>query len=141
MSQNVRHDELTEKIIGAAIEVHRALGPGLLESTYEVCLCRELDLKGLKFKRQVTLPVTYKGVKLDAGYRLDIIVEEQVVLELKAVQSLEEIHEAQLITYLKLSGYKVGLLMNFNVLYLKRGLKRIVNEFDDTKIINSKKSK
>lgn len=134
MSQKVRNDELTEKIISAAIEVHRALGPGLLESTYEICLCRELDLRGLKFRRQVALPITYKGAKLDAGYRLDIVVEEQVILELKSVESLQAIHEAQLITYLKLSGYKVGLLMNFNVLYLKRGLKRIVNDFDDSTI-------
>ena len=139
MSQNIRHDELTEKIIGAAIEVHKALGPGLLESTYEVCLCRELDLRGIKFRRQVALPVKYKGVNLDAGYRLDIVVEDRVVLELKSVESLKEIHEAQLITYLKLSGYTVGLLLNFNVIYLKRAMKRIVNNFDDATIMKRKR--
>ncbi len=134
MGKEIRHDALTERIIGAAIEVHRTLGPGLLESTYEVCLCRELDLRGLQFNRQVALPVNYKGVKLDAGYRLDIVVENQVVLELKSVTAIQPVHEAQLITYLKLSGYPLGLLMNFNVKYLKRGLKRIVNKFDDTNI-------
>ena len=115
------HEELTEKIIGAAIEVHRALGPGLLESAYEECLCRELDLRGLKFQRQVPLPVEYKGVKLDCGYRLDLIVEDEVILELKCIERVLSVHEAQLLTYLKLTGKRVGLIVNFNVATLVRG--------------------
>lgn len=134
MQTGKRHDALTEKIIGAAIEVHRNLGPGLLESTYEICLCHELSLRGLQFRRQVALPVAYKGINLDAGYRLDVVVEDQVVLELKAVDSIQSVHEAQLMTYLKLSGYQIGLLMNFNVKYLKQGIKRIVHQFDDRNI-------
>jgi GxxExxY protein len=102
------HEELTEKVIGAAIEVHRALGPGLLESAYEECLCRELDLRELAFQRQVPLPVEYKGVKLDCGYRLDLIVQEAVVLELKCVERILPVHEAQLLTYLKLTGQTRG---------------------------------
>lgn len=98
---NLLHEELTEKIIGAAIEVHRALGPGLLESAYEECLCRELNLRGLAFQRQVSLPVEYKGVKLDCGYRLDLVVQDAVVLELKCVDHVLPVHEAQLLTYLK----------------------------------------
>jgi GxxExxY protein len=115
------HEELTERIIGAAIEVHRALGPGLLESAYEECLCRELDLRELAFQRQVPLPVEYKGVKLDCGYRLDLIVQEAVVLELKCVEHILPVHEAQLLTYLKLTGKHVGMIMNFNVTTLVRG--------------------
>jgi len=115
------HEELTEKIIGAAIEVHRALGPGLLESAYEECVCRELDLRGLKFQRQVPLPVEYKGVKLDCGYRLDLIVEDEVILELKCIERVLSVHEAQLLTYLKLTGKRVGLIVNFNVATLIRG--------------------
>ncbi|OIP61732.1 MAG: GxxExxY protein [Nitrospirae bacterium CG08_land_8_20_14_0_20_52_24] len=101
--------EITEKIIGAAIEVHKTIGPGLLESAYEECLAHEMQLRGLKFDRQVPLPVTYKGVKLECGYRLDFLVEEAVVLELKVVDALQPIHEAQLLTYLKLGGWTVGL--------------------------------
>jgi GxxExxY protein len=114
-------EELTKQIIGAAIEVHRALGPGLLESAYEECFCRELSLRGLQFERQRGIPVEYKGVKLDCGYRADIIVEASVILELKCVDAIAPIHEAQLLTYLKLTGLPVGLLFNFNVAVLKRG--------------------
>ncbi len=115
------HEELTEKIIGAVIEVHRALGPGLLESAYEECLCREFNLRGLTFQRQVQLPVEYKGVKLDCGYRLDLIVQDDVVLELKCVEHTLPVHEAQLLTYLKLTGKHVGIIINFNVATLVRG--------------------
>lgn len=124
--------ELTEKIIGAAIEVHRAIGPGLLESAYEECLAHELRLRGLNFDRQFPIPVTYKGVNLDCGYRLDFLVEKAVVLELKAMDALQPIHEAQLLTYLKLGGWTVGLLINFNVPMLKTGIKRIVNQYRET---------
>ncbi len=123
----LKYEELTESIIGAAIEVHKVLGAGLMESSYEECLCRELSLRGRAFDRQVHLPVNYKGVKLDCGYRMDIVVEDTVVLELKAVEEVLPIHEAQLITYLKLSNKPVGLLINFNVLLLKDGIIRRVN--------------
>jgi GxxExxY protein len=119
------NDLLTEKIIGFAIEVHRHLGPGLLESAYEECLCHELSLDGLVFQRQVPLPVTYKSVHLDCGYRLDIVVENHVIIELKAVERLMPIHEAQLITYLKLSGIPTGLLLNFNTPVLREGIRRL----------------
>ena len=117
---------LTGQIIGAAIEVHKALGPGLLESAYEECLCRELDLREIQYKRQQAVPIEYKGVKLDCGYRIDVLVRDLVILELKSVECLEPIHEAQLLTYLKLTGLKVGLLINFNVPVLKEGIKRMV---------------
>ena len=122
MNQN----DLTGRIIGAAIEVHKALGPGLLESAYEECLCRELDLKELSYERQKELPIEYKGVKLECGYRLDVVVFGKVILELKACENMEPIHEAQLLTYLKLTNIKVGLLINFNVPVLKDGIKRVV---------------
>ena len=122
-------DQITEKIIGCAITVHKELGPGLLESAYEACLVYELSQLGLAVEKQKPLPVTYRSVKIDCGYRIDLLVEEQVVVELKAVEKLERIHEAQLLSYLKLSGYSVGLLINFNVEILTRGLKRIVNKF------------
>ena len=122
--------ELTERIIGAAIEVHMALGPGLLESTYEECVAREMQLSELTFERQVPLPVAYKGVKLDCGYRLDFLVEGAVVLELKSADTLRPIHEAQLLTYLRLGGWTVGLLINFNVPVLKNGIRRIVLNYD-----------
>ena len=115
------HSELTEQIIGAAIEVHRALGPGLLESAYEECLCRELSLRELTFQRQLPLPVEYKGVKLDCGYRIDVVVENSVILELKCVEHLLPVHEAQLLTYLRLANRRVGLILNFNVATLVRG--------------------
>jgi len=120
------YEELTEQIIAAAIEVHKHLGPGLLESTYEECLCHELGLRGLRFLRQVSLPVTYKGVKLDCGYRLDVVVEDKVILELKSVDEVNSLHEAQLLTYLRLSGRKVGLLLNFNTPVMKDGITRRV---------------
>ena len=122
-----KSDELSNQIIGAAIEVHRILGPGLLESTYEQCLCHELTLKNISFERQKPLPVTYKGICLNCGYRLDILVEKLVIVELKTVEHIEPIHEAQLLTYLKLSELWLGLLVNFNVPVLKDGIRRIVN--------------
>ncbi len=118
--------EITEQIIGASIEVHRVLGPGLLESAYEECLCHELKLHGLSFERQRPLPVEYKGIKLECGYRLDLLVENLVVVEIKAVSAIEPIHEAQLLTYLRIGGRKVGLLINFNVPVLKNGIRRRV---------------
>ena len=120
------NEEITEKIIGAAIEVHRHLGPGLLESAYEECLCQELTLRKVAFKKQVALPVEYKGLRLDCGYRMDLVVEQKVVVEIKSVEALLPIHDAQILTYLKLSGFHVGLLMNFNVPLLKKGIKRFV---------------
>jgi GxxExxY protein len=119
-------EDLTGKIIGAAIEVHKALGPGLLESVYQVCLSRELDLRGLRFEKEKALPIVYKGTALDLGVRLDFLVENLVVVELKSMDSLEKIHEAQLLTYLRLTGCKVGLLINFNVTMLKDGVVRKV---------------
>ena len=123
----LKHETLTESIIGAAIEVHRELGPGLMESAYEECLCHELSLRRLSFQRQVPLPVHYKKVNLDCGYRMDLVVENTVIVELKAVETLQPVHEAQLITYLKLSTKPVGLLINFNVPVLKDGIVRRVN--------------
>ena len=120
---------ITQKVIGAAIEVHRALGPGLLESSYEACLAFELAQSGLKVEQQKSLPLVYKQVKLDCGYRLDLLVDGTVIVEIKAVDSLAPIHEAQLMSYLKLSGCRVGLLINFNVRRLKDGLRRFVNDF------------
>lgn len=119
-------EELTNKIIGAAIEVHRALGPGLLESAYHACLAHELTLRGVPFESEKSLPVEYKGIKLDCGYRLDFMIANKVVVELKAVESVNLMHEAQLLTYLKLTGCKVGLIMNFNVAILKNGITRKV---------------
>jgi GxxExxY protein len=127
MMSPLRHQKLTEQIIGAAIDVHRELGPGLMESVYEECLCYELSVRGIPFQRQVALPVRYKKVKLDCGYRMDVVVEDTVVLELKAIEQLHPLHEAQLITYLKLSQKPVGLLINFNVPVLKDGIVRRVN--------------
>ena len=118
-------NKLTGQVIGAAIEVHKILGPGLLESAYEECLCHELKLRALPFERQKGLPIEYKGVSLDCGYRLDVVVENRLILELKAAEALEPIHEAQLLTYLKLTGIKMGLLINFNVPVLKEGIKRL----------------
>ena len=120
------YEELSHEIRGAAIEVHKELGPGLMESSYEECLCHEFNLRGLRFQRQVPLPVAYKGVKLDCGYRLDLLVEDKIILELKCVQEVHPIHEAQLLTYLRLSGKKVGLLINFNVTLMKDGITRLV---------------
>jgi GxxExxY protein len=119
-------EKLTEEIIGSAIEVHRVLGPGLLESAYEECLCHELNLRRISFRRQVDLPVEYKGVKLDCKYRMDLVVEDAVVVEVKAVERLLPVHEAQLLTYLRLSTRRVGLLLNFNVSVLRTGIVRKV---------------
>lgn len=123
---NRPHDALTKQIIGAAIVVHQALGPGLLESSYEACLIHELLQGGLKVEWQKAIPIQYKNIQLDCGYRLDLLVEEKIILEIKSVDELTRIHEAQLITYLKLSGCEVGLLMNFNVRILKQGIRRII---------------
>ena len=124
-------DRTTENIIGGAIDVHRALGPGLLESAYEACLTFELAERGLKVEQQKPLPVVYRQVKLDTGYRLDLLVDRMVIVEVKAVDHLEPIHQAQLLSYLKLSGCKVGLLINFNVKMLQDGIRRVVNNFPD----------
>jgi GxxExxY protein len=118
-------DLLTEKVIGCAIEVHKHLGPGLLESSYECCLLRELQLSGINNLSQVPLPVSYKGLDLEAGYRLDILIPGQLIIELKTVDKLAPIHTAQLLTYLKLSGIKTGLLINFNAAKLVEGIKRV----------------
>ncbi len=123
----MKHEDLTGKIIDAAMKVHSVLGPGLLESAYEACLLFELGKGGLRAARQVELPVVYENVKIDAGYRIDLLVEDEVVVELKSVEQLLPIHQAQLLSYLKLSGKQVGLLINFNVVHLKDGLKRMVN--------------
>jgi GxxExxY protein len=124
---NFTHDStLTERVIGLAIEVHRHLGPGLLESAYEECLCFELAQSKLSYARQVPLPVAYKEVKLDCGYRMDIVIERELIVEIKAVERLLPIHDAQLLTYLRLSSCTVGLIMNFNSMTLKDGLRRLV---------------
>lgn len=121
---NPHINALTYEVIGAAIEVHRTLGPGLLESFYRECLCRELSLRSIEFQRERGLPVQYKGIQLQCGYRLDLLVANLVVVELKAVEALAPIHDAQLLTYLRLGGWKVGLLINFNVVVLKDGIHR-----------------
>lgn len=120
-------NEISSKIIGCAIEVHRELGPGLLESAYEACLLYELVATGLIVEKQRILPVVYKSMNLDCGYRLDLIVENKVIVEVKSVSDLDDIHLAQVMTYLKLSGCKLGLLINFNVDLVKNGIKRLVN--------------
>ena len=125
-SAQSERDSLTESVIGLAIEVHRALGPGLLESAYQECLCYELKTNGIAFARQVALPVVYKAVKLDCGYRMDLVVDDRLVVELKTVEKILPIHEAQLLTYLRLSRIRTGLLLNFNTSVLKDGIKRMV---------------
>jgi GxxExxY protein len=120
------NDLLTEKIIGFAIEVHRHLGPGLLESAYEECLCHELNENGVAFRRQVPLPVVYKSVRLECGYRIDVVVESWVIIELKTVERLLPIHDAQVLTYMKLSGIPTGLLLNFNTPVLREGIRRLM---------------
>lgn len=120
-------NELTSKIIGAAIEVHKILGPGLLEKTYEECLCIELEKIDLKYKKQIVLPIEYKGRMVEGAYRIDILVEDKIILELKAIEKIEKIHKAQLLTYLKLSKKELGLIINFNVELLKTGISRIIN--------------
>jgi GxxExxY protein len=118
--------DLTEKIIGAAIEVHKHLGPGLLESVYQACLAREMALRGIQFEQEKSIPVIYKGVKLDCGYRLDFFIESKVIVELKAVDAMIDAYKAQLLTYLKITDCKVGLLINFNTPVLKNGIKRLI---------------
>jgi GxxExxY protein len=120
-------DKLTEQIIGAAMKVHSALGPGLMEGAYQACLMHELNKQGISARAEVTLPVVYDGVEVNAGYRLDILVDDQIIVELKSVEKILPVHEAQLITYLKLSKCKVGLLINFNVKHLREGITRRVN--------------
>ena len=127
----MRINDLTYAINGAAMEVHTKLGPGLLESAYEACLCRELFLRGIPFQRQVPLPLVYKDVKLDCAYRLDLLVADYVVIEIKSVEAIAPIHHTQLLTYLQLGGYRVGLLINFNVESLKDGIIRKVNGLDE----------
>ena len=122
-------DKFSNEIIGSAINVHKELGPGLLESAYEACLCHEFTLKNIHFERQLALPVKYKSVKLDCGYRLDILVEDLIIVELKTVEEIMPIHTAQVLTYLKLSDKRLGIILNFNVPVLKDGIKRIVNNF------------
>lgn len=124
-------NKTTEAVIGAASEVHRHLGPGLLESAYEECLCEELSLRKVPFKRQVALPVSYKSKKLDVGYRIDLLVNDEVVVELKTVESKLPIHEAQTLTYMRLGGWQVGIILNFNVTVLKNGIKRLVYKLNE----------
>jgi GxxExxY protein len=119
-------DPVTDRVIGLAIEVHRQLGPGLLESVYEECLCYEMQVQGIPYRRQVQLPIQYKGVHLECGHRMDIVVDEKLIIEIKSVDKLLPLHEAQLLTYLKLSGIRTGLLLNFNAMLLKDGIKRMV---------------
>jgi GxxExxY protein len=128
----VDDNAITGAIIGAAMEVHNLLGPGLLESAYEECLAREFELRGIHYDRQKAVPVVYKDVKLDCGYRIDLVVEGHVVVELKAVENLAKIHEAIVLTYLRLSGCRIGLLINFNVLTLKEGIRRFRNFQDQS---------
>ena len=125
-------NRLSSTIIGAAIEVHKTIGPGLLESAYETCLCHELSLRKLKFEKQKRLNVQYKNVSLDAGYRLDMVVEDAIILELKSCEKIDPIHKAQLLTYLKLSGLNLGLLLNFNVPLMRGGVVRVINALDDS---------
>ena len=122
---------LSKLIIGAAIDVHKALGPGLLESAYEECLCHELEIREIKFDRQYRLPIRYKDVQLDCGYRIDILVENLIVIELKAVEKLSPVHDAQLLTYLKVGGWELGMLFNFNVPVLRNGIRRMVLDFKE----------
>ena len=125
-------NKLSKHVIGACIEVHKQLGPGLLESTYEACLCRDLTLRGILFECQKSLPVEYKGVWIECGYRLDLLVQEELIVELKSVDALHPIHQAQLLTYLRLTNLQLGLLINFNVPALHRGVKRIVNNLPES---------
>jgi GxxExxY protein len=125
----MQENELTELIIGCAIKVHSALGPGLLESSYEACLFYELNKLGLKVERQKSLPLIYEEIKLDVGYKIDLLVEDKVIVELKTIEEFNDVHIAQLLTYLKLNNNKIGLLINFNVPLLKNGIKRLINKF------------
>ncbi len=137
----MRINELTKQVIAAAIEVHRTLGPGLLESVYEECLCKELSLRNIPFVRQTGLPVEFKGSRLECGYRIDLLIADTVLIEVKSVETVLPVHEAQLLTYMKLGGWKVGLLINFNVPLLKQGIKRrVLNIGKDEDICLSGKS-
>jgi GxxExxY protein len=122
-------NEISGKVIDAAIKVHSALGPGMLEGAYEICLVHELVRSGFRIESQVTLPIVYEGIKLDAGYRIDLIVEDSVICELKAIERLMPVHEAQLLSYLRMSDRRLGLLINFNVRLLRDGVRRVVNNF------------
>jgi len=122
----LHHEDLTSKLIAAAIEVHRQLGPGLLESTYEECYCHELTLREVSLERQKPIPLVYKGIKLDCGYRMDVVADRKAIVEVKCVEKILPVHEAQLLTYLKLSGLKVGLIINFHSQFIKDGIKRLV---------------
>lgn len=130
-NDGMKLNELTEKIIGAAINVHRELGPGLLKSAYEKCMVFDLTETGFKVEQQKPLPIVYKGVKLECGYRLDLLIEDEIIVEIKSVEKLLPIHQAQLLSYLKIADKRVGMLINFNVKVLKRGLRRVVNGFPD----------
>jgi GxxExxY protein len=132
MNENEKLNKITETIISGAINVHRTLGPGLLESAYEACMVFELTQAGLKVEQQKPLPIVYREVKLECGYRLDLMIENEVIIEIKSIEKLMPIHQAQLLSYLKLSECKVGLLINFNVKVLKDGIKRVVNNFPDS---------
>jgi len=129
MNEEERLNKITKTIIGVAINVHRELGPGLLESAYEACMVYDLAQSGLKVEQQKPLPIVYRGVKLECGYRLDLMIENEVIVEIKSIEKLLPIHQAQLMSYLKLTDCKVGLLINFNVNILKNGIKRVVNNF------------
>ena len=131
MNRTWTYNELTEQIIAAAIEVHRLLGPGLLEKVYEECLCRELELRGIPFRRQVIIPIVYKGERLESVYRCDLWVADMVVVEVKAVEALHDVHQAQIMGYLKLMDQRLGLLINFNVRLLKYGIRRVANGMED----------
>lgn len=122
-------NQISSKVIGAAIEVHKQLGPGLLESAYEYCLAHELESLGFTVERQVALPIIYKGIKLDAGYRIDLLINQKLIIEIKSIEALAPIHTAQLLTYLKLKDLKLGLLINFNSVVVKGGIKRIINGY------------
>jgi GxxExxY protein len=119
-------EQLSEQVIGAAIEVHKHLGPGLMESVYEECLCKELQLRGIPFERQFPIPVTYKTLDVGCAYRANVVVDKKIILELKAVENINSLHKAQLLTYMRLTGMKIGLLLNFNVPALKDGITRLV---------------
>lgn len=125
-SEMANDTDITEAIIGSAIEVHRSVGPGLLESAYETCLCHELELRKIPFRRQLEMPISYKGLELEKAYRIDLLVKERVVVELKAVDSLQSVHEAQLLTYMRFTEKQTGLLINFRAKLLKNGIKRMV---------------
>jgi len=132
MEEGEKLNKVTEAIISVAVDVHRALGPGLLESAYEACMVYDLAKAGLKVEQQKPLPIVYRGIKLECAYRLDLMIDNEVIVEIKSVKKLLPIHQAQLLSYLKLSECKVGLLINFNVKMLKNGIKRVVNNFPDT---------